>query len=112
LSNVIENVREDQYDQLREDAECELSLTSNPGNKNGIVTLDDVGELADKKAAEAGEKAWEEYVEKYRADANAAMRKVHEFLGTRSMHVPTSAWTSAKMKPYDEMTEEERNSYY
>jgi len=45
-------------------------------------------------------------------DANAAMRKVHEFLGTRSLHVPTSAWTSAKMKTYDEMTEEERNNYY
>lgn len=112
MDDVINGEHDNQYDQLRDEAEAELVLTRKRADASYEITRDDIDSLAEQKATEAGEKAWEEYVEKYRADANAAMRKVHEFLGTQSMHVPTSAWTSAKMKVYDEMTEEERSSYY
>lgn len=112
MGNILDNVRNERYDELYEEAEAELEKTRKRADANYEITRDDVDSLAEQKVAEAGEKAWEEYVEKYRADANAAMRKVHEFLGAQSMRVPTSAWTSAKMKTYDEMTEEERNSYY
>lgn len=112
MDDVINGEHDNQYDQLWDEAEAELVQTRKRADASYEITREDIDSLAEQKAAEAGEKAWEEYVEKYRADANAAMRKVHEFLGTRSMRVPTSAWTSAKMKPYDEMTEEERNSYY
>lgn len=58
------------------------------------------------------ERRWEEHLAKYKKDANAAMRKIHEFFGTQSISERDGAWTSSRLKPYEELTEEERNNYY
>ena len=58
------------------------------------------------------ERRWEAGLAKFKADANAAMRKIHEFFGTQSISERNGAWTSSQLKPYDQLTEEERNNYY
>lgn len=58
------------------------------------------------------ERRWEAGLEFFKADANAAMRKIHEFFGTQSISERDGAWTSSRLKPYAELTEEERNNYY
>ena len=112
IGNILDNVRRERYDELYEEAEAELEKTRKRADANYEITSSDVSKLTEEKADSIAEKEWDEFYEKYRADANAAMRKVHEWVCADSMRVPTSAWTSATMKAYEEMTEEERNQYY
>jgi hypothetical protein len=113
IGNILDNVRRERYDELYEEAEAELEKTRKRADASYEITSSDVRKLTEEKADAIAEKEWNEfYDKKFRPDANAAMRKVHEWMGTRSMRVPTSAWTSATMKAYDEMSDEERNQYY
>jgi hypothetical protein len=61
---------------------------------------------------EAIEKEFDERMKLYKKDANVAMRKIHEYFGAQSISVRSCWWTSSRLKPYAELTEEERNSYY
>lgn len=107
-----DNVYDDEYDQLSEYAEAELELTRKRAGASYEITGADVEKRTDELLEERQEKEWGEFYEKYRKDANAAMRRVHEFLGTTGLSVPTSAWTSSRIKDFADMTEEERNQYY
>jgi hypothetical protein len=110
--NSDENVRDDEYDGLREEAEAELIQTRKRADANYEIDDVDIDKLAEEKLEARQEKAWDELVSKYRKDANAAMRKIHEYFGAQSISVRSCAWTSGRLKPYAELTEEERNSYY
>lgn len=110
--NSDQNVRDNEYDSLREEAEAELEKTRKRADADYEITDANIDELAEEKLKARQEAAWEEITGKYRKDANAAMRKIHEFFGTQSILVRSCAWTSSRLKPYDEMSEEERNSYY
>lgn len=111
--NMLDNVRSERYDELYEEAEAELEKTRKRADANYEIASSDVHKLTEEKADAIAEKEWNEfYDKKFRPDANAAMRKVHEWMGANSMRVPTSAWTSATLKQYEDMTEEERNQYY
>jgi hypothetical protein len=113
IGNILDNVRRERYDELYEEAEAELEKTRKRADASYEITSSDVRKLTEEKADAIAEKEWNEfYDKKFRPDANAAMRKVHEWMGVNSMRVPTSAWTSATMKAYDEMSDEERNQYY
>jgi hypothetical protein len=112
--NMLNNIHNERFDEeLWPEAEAELEKTRKRAGASYEIKYNDIMVLADEKAVTIAEKEWDEfYDKKFRPDANAAMRKVHEWMGTRSMRVPTSAWTSATMKAYDEMSDEERNQYY
>lgn len=113
IGNILDNVSRMRYDELYEEAEAELEKTRVRADVSYEITSSDVHKLTEEKVKSIAEKEWNEfYDKKFRPDANAAMRKVHERMGVNSMSVPTSAWTSAKLKQYEEMTEEERNQYY
>lgn len=113
IGNILDNVRRERYEELYEEAEAELEKTRKRADANYEITSSDVRKLADEKVESIAAKEWDEfYYRKFRPDANAAMRKVHELMGSNSMSIPTSAWTSSKMPHYGYLEEEERNQYY
>lgn len=82
-------------------------------NRDNIVLLveDDTELRAEDFQAEV-DKRCEAMLELYKKDANAAMRKIHAFFGKQSISVRSGPWTSGTLKPYEELTEAERNDYY
>lgn len=110
--NIEDNVREDEGDAIHDEAEAELEKTRKRADANYEITYEDVRKLADEKIRARVENLVAERDAKFKADANAVMRKVHEYFGTQSISVRSCAWTSSGLKPYDELTEEERNGYY
>jgi len=107
-----EKVRDEEYDLLREEAEAELEKTRKRADANYEITDADIDRLADEKLWSLQEKVWGEIIAKYKKDANAAMRTIHEYFGTQSIRVRTGPWTSGELKPFNELTDEEKEAYY
>lgn len=110
--NSDQNVRDDEYDQLREEAEAELIQTRKRADANYEIEDADIDKLAEEKLEARQEAVWNGIMEKYRKDANAAMRRIHHFFGTQSIAERCGPWMHGQLKQYDELTEEERNNYY
>lgn len=128
-STAIGCVPTDTYDSMEEhaeeskdvedyvdEAEADLVQTRKRADAEYEITENDIRRRAEEMMrehvkAEAG-KSFAQFTENYRKDANAAMRKVHEYFGESSIRVRSGPWTSGRMPKYEEMTEEQRNNYY
>ena len=105
---------DDEYseDDFLDEADADLVQTRKRADANYEITDKDISDRAAELMHEAIEKEFDERMKLYKKDANVAMRKIHEYFGAQSISVRSCWWTSSRLKPYAELTEEERNSYY
>ena len=99
-------------DDFRDDAEADLIQTRKRADAAYEITDKDIEDEAYKLARAQEERNFEERMELYRAEANAAMAKVHAFFGTQSIMVRSCAWTTSTLPQFDEIPEADRATYY
>ena len=91
---------------LREEIGDELSL-----KLSRRVMESDIQARYDEIVKAETEKRYAAEMEKYREEANAVMRKVHEYFGEQGIRQWSSAWTSSKLMTPEEI-DEQKLKYY
>lgn len=94
-----------------EEARTDMERTRKRADANYEITASDVFEAARKTIDDDVDARYEERMSAYREQANAAMRKVHEFFGTDGISAWSSAWTSSRMPTPSEMDAKDEKYY-
>lgn len=109
---LFDKIHYDEYDQVVEEAEAELEKTRKCADASYVITNDEILKTADEKIKARVDEEWEKYLDVYRKEANAVMAKVHEYFGTQSICERSGAWTSCRLPKFDDIPENERETYY